>query len=271
MSDLLRRYSDIEMQPTTTRGAGIEEIDDGTIRLSIAAGDKGTYRLAQIDNYQGLPRVKFPHEPPVVFSLRARASSAEIPGTWGFGLWNDPFGITLSGGAGGTKLPAFPNTAWFFHASIHSHLALRDDIPANGWFAGTFRSPGWGALRLVPWLPLVPALGLAPIANFLRRKAGVVIPHDAALIPVDPTEWNLYSLQWRNESVRFFVRSELVYETRVVPKGRIGLVIWIDNQFMSYSANSSPRWGTLPSEQPAWIEFSDLSITHLAVNRPGLT
>ena len=54
----------------------------------------------------------------------AHASSNSIPGTWGFGLWNDPFGLSLGFGGNPFRLPALPNAVWFFGASKESYLSF---------------------------------------------------------------------------------------------------------------------------------------------------
>src|SRR5512139_912562 len=86
------------LRPRHTRGAQVVQIGPaGAVkstvwRLEIPAGSAGHYRLAQLDDYSGRPRWKFPWRAPFRLALRARASASEIPGTWGFGLWNNPFG-----------------------------------------------------------------------------------------------------------------------------------------------------------------------------------
>src|SRR5512135_1952178 len=90
-------------------------------RLTIPPGSSQHYRLAQLDDYDALPRRAFSWEPPLSFALQARASARVIPGTWGFGLWNDPFGMGLLGGTNVLGLPALPNTAWFFFASPQNY------------------------------------------------------------------------------------------------------------------------------------------------------
>jgi hypothetical protein len=80
--------------PRFTPDAKVEEISSDNhreaYRLSISAGPADKYRLAQLDDYPQLRRNDFPWRFPVRFSLAARTSNGPIPGTWGFGLWNDP-------------------------------------------------------------------------------------------------------------------------------------------------------------------------------------
>src|SRR6187431_728447 len=96
----------------------VEEIDEigrgSAYRLSIPSGKADQYRLAQLDDYTQTPRSRFPLRFPLSLSLSARTSSDSITGTWGFGLWNDPFGLSLGFGGNPFRLPALPNAIWFF-------------------------------------------------------------------------------------------------------------------------------------------------------------
>ena len=113
--------------PRHTRDAAVEGISRESTHylLSIPAGKADQYRLAQLDDYTKLNRNHFPLLPPANLSLSARTSSNTIPGTWGFGLWNDPFGLSLGFGGTPWRLPALPNAVWFFGASEESYLSFR--------------------------------------------------------------------------------------------------------------------------------------------------
>ena len=76
-----------------TPGASTENTATGWL-LQTPAGAAGNYRLAQLDNYANLSREGFPHKQPASLSLRCRVSCADLPGTWGFGFWNDPSRVT---------------------------------------------------------------------------------------------------------------------------------------------------------------------------------
>lgn len=249
----------LNLKPNLTPGAVIEPSSQDAWRLAIPSGQSGRYRLAQLDNYGGLPRRSFPLNPPVCITLRARASSAEIPGTWGFGLWNDPFGMgALSGG--GLRLPGLPQAAWFFFASPPSYLSLRDDLPAQGWLASVFRSPSWPALLLAPAALAAPLLLLPPAARFARRLGRRLVRQEAAALPVDPTGWHTYDLDWDPNEVHFRVDEETVFMSDLSPLGPLGLVLWVDNQYLALAPDGRLRYGMLPASEPAWIEIADLSV-----------
>jgi hypothetical protein len=68
---------------------------DGEQQLYIPPGPEGRYRLAQLDDYMDAPRAAFRWAPPLRLHMRARVSNGSIPGTWGFGFWNDPFSMGM--------------------------------------------------------------------------------------------------------------------------------------------------------------------------------
>ena len=119
-----------KLTPRFTPDARVDEIGRGsTYRLSIPSGKADKYRFAQLDDYAQTLRGRFPHRFPLSLSLLARTSSDSIAGTWGFGLWNDPFGLSLGFGGNPFRLPALPNAVWFFSASKESYLSFRDVRP----------------------------------------------------------------------------------------------------------------------------------------------
>ena len=76
------------IQKNEANGGRVTQLDPEHWRLSIPQGLAGEYRLAQLDDYADLQRKSFPWVPPLLLSLKMRASAANLPGTWGFGLWN---------------------------------------------------------------------------------------------------------------------------------------------------------------------------------------
>ncbi len=244
------------LSPRTTPGAQVTRTGDQFWRLEIPAGPAGRYRLAQLDDYAALPRRRLPWQPPFTLELRARASSSALPGTWGFGLWNDPFGLSLGFG-GGHRLPALPNTAWFFFASSENYLSLRDDLPASGPLAATFQSPHWPVWSYALAAPLLPLMALPVLARWLRRQGRRYVRQDAAFLALDPLEWHAYRLDWEAERVIFSLDGQTVLETPVSPLGPLGLVLWIDNQYAALPPNGRLAYSTLANPEPAWIEIME--------------
>ena len=275
-----------KLTPRFTPGACVDENPRGW-RLSIPSGkaDAKAYRFAQLDDYTRLSRGRFPHRFPLRFSLLARTSSDSIPGTWGFGLWNDPFGMSLGFGGSPFRLPALPNAVWFFGASEENYLSfkepagfdtggtsIRSTQPAavNGFLAQTFRSPKFHPL-------LIPAgLALPFSRKMTRRLLGKVIGEDGVqlwspaarrraqeqapeLQSVDPTQWHRYNLNWSLRRVSFNVDDALVFESPVSPNPPLGLVIWIDNQYAAFTPEGKMSMGVLENEE-AWLEIRDVDL-----------
>jgi hypothetical protein len=247
------------LAPRQTDGSSVTSTGEGCWRLEIPAGPAGGYRLAQLDDYASLPRQEFPWHPPLHLHLKARASQAMIPGTWGFGLWNDPFSLSLGFG-GSRRFPALPEAAWFFFASPPNYLSLRDDLPAQGGLAATFQSKSmpppllaWGALGL-------PLLVIPPLARLLRRLGRRFVKQDAIALPVDSVEWHSYRMDWAADRVVFGVDEGIVWETRTSPAPPLALVIWVDNQYASWAPDGRLKLGTLANPEPAWIEVDQLTL-----------
>lgn len=224
-------------------------------------GDAEHYRLAQLDDYATLPRHKFPHSTPFEISLRARSSQRDLLGTWGFGLWNDPFGFSLGFGGNAGRLPALPNAAWFFFASSHSHLSLNEQ-PGAGQLVGAYRAPQLPSLLLLPALVTAPMLLWGGGRRGLRSLASNAIAHDLDTIDLDPTAWHAYKLIWTPAGVSFSADGAPVFTTALSPRPPLGLVLWLDNQFAAWRPNGSLAYGLLPTPSDCWIEIADLQVTH---------
>jgi hypothetical protein len=224
-------------------------------KLWIPAGSAREYRLAQIDDYAGLRRSRYPWRPPVTVSLRARISNASAPGTWGFGLWNDPFGLSIGGGSELLRLPALPQCAWFFGASPRSYLSFQDDMPASGFFAQTLMSApaSGGLIRAALALPFAPRASRRLVARFVKE--------DGKQISVQPEMWHTYAVEWRENGTTFLVDDLLIMESQATPKAPLGLVIWIDNQFAAFRPHERPRWGLEAAGAACWLEVERVRVS----------
>ena len=270
-----------QLIPQHTKDARVEEISGGTLHylLSIEAGKGDRYRLAQIDDYAKLARAEFLHRSPVCLSLSARVSGNSIPGTWGFGFWNDPFGMSLGFGGKGWRLPALPNAAWFFGASEENYLSFktqlrpsekyRDDreqsreIAANGFLAQSFRSPGFHP-RLIPAglaLPFSPRKTRELLEKVIEED-GIDLRRIGQLPnPTEVTDWHRYRLDCRERQVLFEVDDVIVFESHVSPDPPLGLVIWIDNQYAAFTPEGKIMFGVLENPEHAWLEVKEIEIS----------
>lgn len=248
------------LKAKTTPGARVSWVDEHVLRLAIPPGSAGQYRLAQLDDYDGLPRRGFPWRAPVRLALRARASARVIPGTWGFGFWNDPFSMALAGGIERLRFPALPNAAWFFFASPPNHLSLREELPGSGNLAAVFRSPRIPAPLLAPGVAALPLLYIPAARRLLRRLGSGIVRQAAVDLPLDPTAWHAYRIDLEPGKIACYVDGQCVLESRLAPLGRLGLVLWVDNQYAALPANGRPGFGTLAHGEEAWIELAGIQI-----------
>lgn len=249
-----------QLQPLCTTDATSEWNPNSSLLLHIPAGEEGAYRVAQLDDYHHLARTQFCWQPPIRLRLQARCSQQSAAGTWGFGFWNDPFSASLGLGGMSRRLPALPNCAWFFNASSPNHLEIHDRYPAQGFLAATFQSPLIPAPLLAPGFLLAPLLLIQPAARLLRKAARMVIKQDATQVEIDVHDWHSYQIDWQAQSTSFRVDQQLIFQTPHSPTGRLGLVIWVDNQFFAFPPSGRVRFGTLAQSQPTTLEVRDLLI-----------
>jgi hypothetical protein len=259
-----------QLIPRSTKDARVQEISRASAHylLSISSGNAQQYRLAQLDDYTKLNRKEFPLRFPISLHLSARVSHPSIPGTWGFGLWNNPFGLSLGFGGSPWGLPALPNAVWFFGASEESYLSFRKprpasarrDIAANGFLAQVFRAPKFH--------PAVILAGFAlPFSRRLtRRLLGRIIDEDGINLRRDEQllvsmDWHRYRLDWREDGVSFTVDDSPVFESPVSPRAPLGVVIWIDNQYAAFTPEGKIGFGVLENPEPAWLEVKDIELS----------
>ena len=248
------------LRPKKTPGAEVKFEASKVWHLAIPTGTPGQYRLAQLDDYTDLSRRLFPWMPPLTMTLRARSCAESLPGTWGFGFWNDPFSLSLGFGGGTRRAPVLPNAAWFFFASLPNHISLYEDLPGHGSLASTIQSPQIPAPALAIGAFGLPLMFFPPFVRLLRQLSQSFIKQSATHIPLSVTEWHEYSLEWRETSVHFSLDRKIILETPISPNGPLGLVIWLDNQFFALHPDGHVGYGSLANPAPAWIEIDGVEV-----------
>ncbi|MBN1967271.1 MAG: hypothetical protein JW910_21640 [Anaerolineae bacterium] len=240
-------------------GGGLVEVDPGAVTLLLPGASNKQYADAQVSDYAGLPRRSFPWRPPVRLRVRACASGGgdSLRGTAGFGLWNDPF---LPGRIG---LPKLPRAAWFFFGSPPNNMPLAVGQAGHGWKAATF-GPTISFWALLPLAPLglllmrVPALyrRFWPVGQRALGVAETALPGDLLAAPHE------YTLEWRADRVTFAVDGETVLTTGRSPRGSLGFIAWIDNQYMIVTPQGCFGWGVLACGEQ-WLRLERITIEAL--------
>lgn len=230
-------------------------------RLSIDSGDRNRYRIAQVDDYFFRSRHNFVYTPPLSIALEARVSANELPGTWGFGFWNDPFAFGIGIKGSGWRLPALPQAVWFFYGSSANNLSVNSQKSACGLMASVFSSRAIPSLMLVPALPATLVLPIKPVARLIRRLAARIIHDEFHSLDIDTDSWHSYRMEWLPSGVNFIIDGSPVFSSSLSPKPPLGLVIWIDNQFAAFHADGCVSWGLEANRETAWMEIRNIQIS----------
>ncbi|MDT8306305.1 MAG: hypothetical protein RRC07_10235, partial [Anaerolineae bacterium] len=133
----------------------------------------------------------------------------------------------------------------------------------NGWFAATIDAAAPRALALAPFaLPVLLLNQLPP----LRRRLWPAVQHGLRIsfhrLPQPMAVWRRYELEWRANGCFFRVDGVPVLQTPHSPRGPLGFVAWIDNQYLVATPTGSLRWGT---EKTA--ESRSLTLRHLELRQ----
>lgn len=240
-------------------GGRVTTAEDGATRLALdpaAHRHKAHgYANAQIDNYDGLLRRRFPHRPPFSLSLRARFAHPDGPaiGTAGFGLWNSPYGDVRR------RWPTWPAAVWFFYAAPPNDLPFL--LGQTGWHAAVLDG---SPRRVGPWLAAAPIWTALFQSSRLRARWW---PRLAARLGIACTplpgpldHWRRYRLDWTAEGCALWVDGQPVLRTPFAPRRRLGFVAWIDNQYLIARPTGRLAAGVSPLTTPDWLEVADLAL-----------
>lgn len=234
----------------TEQGRGIVTPAGSLWALDLPEADSSTYSNAMITSYRSRTDFKFTSR--IQLELTAHIEG-DLHGTAGFGFWNHPYGL-------GVRLP---RAVWFFFSSRPSDMPLALDVPGYGFKAAVFDAQRWLFYTLLPFAPLgvllmrVPALynKLWPIG---QRAIGV----DERILDADLLRSpRRYTVDWRHEAVEFKIDDNSIFSTQRVPRGRLGFVAWIDNQFAIVTPQGKFQFGLVSAAQPQRLIIDDVSLT----------
>ncbi len=239
---------------TFMRGSGKLTLIDETLRFSNVNARSTCYSNAQLDDYQSLPRHQFLWKPPLQMTVRARFSGT-LNGTAGFGFWNDPFMMT------GWRQPTLPRAIWFFYSSPPSNMKLALSAPGYGWKAATIDAIRWPFFALLPLAPLaVPIMNIRPLYRLVWPIGQRAIYVSENLVSDKMTDWHTYIIQWQEKTARFVVDGRTVLDCSTSPRGPLGFVMWLDNQYMVVTPQGNFQHGLLDMSGEQWLEISQLEI-----------
>lgn len=269
----MSREIDIDFKKKSYEDFSTCEIGSGQISktpnglsLNIRAEKGSGYNNAQLDDYQPLSRKDFLWQAPCELKIKARFSHQATPsqknkkavplqGTAGFGFWNDPFMMT------GFRIPSLPRAVWFFYSSRESRMELAQGVPGHGFKMATMDAWTPSFISMIPLAPLLmPMMWINRLKDKIWPRLQKSIRVQEKVLEIDTTEWHEYHFQWLNESVQFYVDG--IHQTTLAfsPRGKLGLVIWIDNQYMVVTPGGKLSHGDVKLTQNQSMEIASLNV-----------
>jgi hypothetical protein len=241
----------------TEASTGIVTQRPGELLLLLRSAGNDAYGNAQISDYMGR---HFSWRPPLRMTVTAWASApaSELRGTAGFGFWNHPF-------VPGERGVHLPQAVWFFFASPPSKMRLAKDVPGTGWKAATFDATRWPFFALLPTAPIglllmrIPALynRLWPIGQRAIGVSETLL--DGNLLAASHT----YTIDWRDDGATFAIDGLVVHEANNVPRGPLGFIAWMDNQYAIVTPQGQFGFGRVRVEQEQSLTLEHVRIEPL--------
>lgn len=251
-----------QWQPLEQGNGRVHYLSGGVTRLTIPPISHG-YTNAQLDDYQGKSRAQFPWRPPVRLSLEARFIGDKLDGTAGFGFWNAPFG---GGGLGrGGRLPVLPAAAWFFFGGDSNNMAFAKGVSGWGWKAAGIHAHHAAGYSLMAGAPLGFLLmrSRALYRRIWPMLEGVLGISERELPVSLMREWHHYNIEWGKDEILFRIDNEIVHKADTQIGLRLGLVIWIDNQYLVATPTGKLRFGNVALTEAQHLEICGLEVEEL--------
>jgi hypothetical protein len=235
-------------------GGGRLALTEHGLRLALAGASQARYANAQIDDYTGRPRARFPWRPPLRMTVRARFGGP-LCGTAGFGFWNSPLSPI------GVVIPALPAALWFFYASPPADMPLALGVPGHGWKAAALDSRTPAALAWAPLAPLVLLLNRAPrVYRRIWPRVQRALRVAEAMLPAPDRDWHTYTIDWQVDRACLAVDGATVLETGRPPGGPLGFVAWVDSQWLVATPTGRFGWGLHELPGPQWLDIRSVRI-----------
>lgn len=242
----------------TEANGGIVSIEADGYRLYVPTA-RGRYVNAQLTDYayQGERRFTFEAQPPLRLTVHAHSPEpGALRGTAGFGFWNHPLSPDIQ------RFPRLPRALWFFFAAPPNDMQLARGVPGSGWKAATIDASRPRALVLAPLaLPAMLLFRSRHLYNafypVVQRALGIAeMPLDVNLLATPRT----YTLDWQKEQVTFAVDGDTILHTDNAPRGPLGFVAWVDNQYAVVTPRGNFRFGIVETGQPQTLVLEQVTI-----------
>ena len=77
------------------------------------------------------------------------------------------------------------------------------------------------------------------------------------------TEPHIYEIEWLKNEARFSVDGNLVHQSPYSPKGPLGFIAWIDNQYAIVTPQGQFGFGYVGIEERQWLAIDSVLIETL--------
>lgn len=141
-------------------------------------------------------------------------------------------------------------------------MPLAMGVPGHGWKCATLDATRPGFLALVPFT--LPGILLMRVPLFYRAlwpvgQAALGVS-EALLDTSYMAEAHDYTLEWQRDGLRFLVDGETVHESPHSPRGPLGFIAWIDNQYAIVSPKGHFGWGLVDVPQAQTLSLESIDI-----------
>ena len=136
--------------------------------------------------------------------------------------------------------------------------------PGPGWKAATIDAIRWPFFALLPTaIFAVPLMNINALYHTFWPIGQRAIGVSEAQVPVAMTEWHTYIIEWKEITAQFFVDGNVLLSCNTPPKGPLGFVLWLDNQYMVVTPWGRFGYGLLESPEEQWLEIRELRIANI--------
>jgi hypothetical protein len=87
-----------------------------------------------------------------------------------------------------------------------------------------------------------------------------VLKVDEMMLPQPMEGWHAYELEWLEDGACFVVDGKVLLQTRFAPRGPLGFVAWMDNQYMITIPQGRFGHGALTTGKQ-WMEVRSLEVS----------
>ncbi len=227
-------------------------------RVRFCLGPTKVASNVQIDDYQPLARKAFLHrgEVELEFRLRWHWAQGDLPkGTSGVGFWNDPFMMT------GWRVPSLPQAFWVLCHDKKSRLNGSTEATEPGCHLMSLDAWSLRFLCHLPFWVLSLPFWFVPLC---RRYLWIYMKGQLCFsdrrLDIDLRSWNRVRMSLKEQRLCIAVNEKVVLDCPYRSKKGLGLVIWMDNQHLTWHDSGRLSMGSDAIGEEQWLEVDEFKL-----------